>query len=48
MKKISMMPLMALMALICHFAQAQTIDAALKAYYIQCDKILAIECPNLM
>lgn len=45
MKKISMM---ALMALICHFAQAQNLDATLKAYYIQCDKILAIECPDLM
>lgn len=45
MKAISMI---ALMALICHFTQAQNLDAALKAYYIQCDKIFAIECPNLM
>lgn len=45
MKIISMM---VLMALTCHFAQAQTLDAALKAYYIQCDRILAIECPTLM
>ena len=45
MKKIS---IMALMALICHFAQAQNLDAALKEYYIQCDKILAVKCPDLM
>src|SRR5574344_900125 len=46
MKKIGLVILTVIT--ICHFAQAQNLDSALKDYYVQCDKILAVQCLDLM
>lgn len=39
--------LLAIMVMMYHLSNAQNLDATLNDYYIQCDKILAVDCPTL-